>query len=308
MKKGYIILELLLAFAISSMVMGALFTTFNQTNKAVAMMDRIASIDMRTLLLQNQMEIDLSGAFVPQERQKKEKTGDKDKKKDVKKEGKQGKKEEEFEDVPLKKAFFVKDKGANIELLTFITTNPLPSYGALKPRIVRVLYKVVPEKATSKGETKPSFKLLRQEHETLSFAKFEKSKAIRPYEVIKNIKKITAEYTVSVEKDQEKEKKGGGEKSSVQTKGQAKEPKIEFKTLKKWGKEQIKKTKKQKPDMCKFKVELWDDLRRSFKTFEFDVYMPLGQQKQVQQEQGKKQPGQRKPGQGGSGRPGRSGE
>jgi len=300
MRSGYIILELLIAFAISSIVIGALFTTFNQTRQAVTIIDRIASIDMRTLLLQSQLERDLSGAFVPQECQKKasEKKilrddpsassgspqDDRGREKDKKKIGQK----QECKNIPLKKAFFGKHKGQNLEFLTFITTNLLPSYDVLKPRLARVIYKIVPERQQARGDAKPSFRLLRQEHEMLCFAEFEKKK-VRPYEVIKNIKRFSVEYVVAIKKEQEtKDKFGKAEK----TKKETQEPRMEYKIFKKWGPEEIKQTKKQKPDICKFSIELWDELRKTFKSFEFDIYMALGVQESKKPKKEKKKPDQ----------------
>jgi len=270
MKKGFIILELLIAFAISSVVMGGLFTIINQTNQAVEVMDRIASIDIRTLLLQSQLERDLSGAFIPQERQEKSvRHADKSAAQDDRGGKKDKKNKKEYEDIALKNAFLSKNKGQNLELLTFITTNPLPAYDTLKPRLVRVAYKIVPDSQQGLAESNPAFALLRQEHENLDLVAFEKKKP-RAYKVIKNIKRFSVDYLVAVEKQQEKEKKE--EKTQ--------EPKVEYKKFKQWTQEEIRQTKKQKPDVCKFSIELWDDLRKTFKSFEFDVYMVLGEQKE----------------------------
>jgi len=304
MRKGYILLELLIASSISTMILAMLYNAFSQTNIAVLNMDRMASIDVRILLLQNQMERDISGAFVPFMRKKKsasakasaDRSKDRkpsDQKGGEKTETKETKKKEQFEDVPLEKAFYSKNKGENIEVLTFVTTNPVKSFvgpkDKVKPRIARIVYKVVPDKTRSRAEARPSFLLMRQEDVSLDFAAFSKeaSKKIRSYEVIKNIKKLSVEYTVGVKpfdtpsspKASSGTQDDRGQSRSSKSTDSKKEPKIEYKTFKQWTEEEIKKTKKQKPDFCIFKVELWDNLRKTFQSFEFNTYMFHGDPK-----------------------------
>lgn len=285
-KKGSILIELLIASAISSGILMLLVNMVSQVNRSVQTMDRIASVDMRTLLLQHQLERDISGAFVPYMKGKKQpgksSTEDKadksaKKKKNSKADKSKNQKKEKFEDVPLKKAFHSKNKGENIELLTFVTTNPLVSHGKFKPRIARVVYRLVLDKARSKGLEKRSFKLLRQEATKLDFAEFAKEgqNKIRSYEVVKNIKKLSVEYTVATKKEKKKDQK--------------QEPKVEYKNFRRWTEQEIKKTKKQKPDFCTFKVELWDDLRKTFRSFECNVYMFHGEPKEPKQEKPKQE-------------------
>ncbi|MFC1843131.1 type II secretion system protein J [Candidatus Dependentiae bacterium] len=303
-KSGYILLELLIASAISAFVLGALFTSFNQANMALQTMDTISSIDMRILLLNNQLEKDISGAFVPFERKKQpldttsKKTSTKDdkgKQKSSTDKAKSDKPKEKFKDVPLKKGFLSKNKGENIELLTFITTNPIKAFAnqkegiKAKPRIARVKYTLVPEKERARGKQKRSFKLLRQEDFSIGFADFEKKKP-RSYVLIKNIKKMSVLYTVVLRQAPADAKAMAGrqDERGGKDKGQKVSPdeqgKVEYKKFKKWGEDEIKKTKKNKPDLCTFKVELWDDLRRTSREFELKIYIV-----QVQQGKDKKE-------------------
>jgi len=65
---GFTLLELIIAMAISSMLAIALFSSFYQINKTSALVEQTISIDMRAAILQNLLEKDISGVFVPKNR------------------------------------------------------------------------------------------------------------------------------------------------------------------------------------------------------------------------------------------------
>jgi len=314
MKKGFILLEVLIASAISTFILAMVTSAVYQTNNSFARMNKISGIEMRALLVQHQMERDLSAAFVPHERkEKKGKPTEKSKKPTEKKESQKGKTSEQkkqYEDVPLKNGFLSKNKGKNLELLTFVTSSPIPMYGVAKPLIARVAYKLVPDKV--RGKQPPSFTLFRQEDKQLDFGAFKAKgqKGIRSYELIKNIKSMSVEYTVTVKKQEQQKKQTGksaaGKKSAFVS---AKAPsdkqedrgKPEYKKFPQWTEKEIKETKRQRPDFCVFTVELWDNLKKSSEDFKFSVYIFQGEpkpEKKKQEQESKKTDTQKGAGQG----------
>jgi len=299
MKKGFILLEVLIASAISTFILAMVTSAVYQTNNSFARMSKVSSIDIRALLVQYQMEKDLSGAFVPYERKEKplrhaDKSAAQDERKPEKAEQLKGKKSTEsqkkqYESVPLKDAFLSKNKGNNLDVLTFVTSNPIPVYGSAKPLIARVVYTLVPDKV--RGKEPPSFTLFRQEDKQLDFGTFKAKgqKGVRSYELIKKIKRMTVEYTVTVVKQAAKEKT-----TTRKTSEPKKEQKTEYKKSIQWTEKEIKGTKRQRPDFCVFKVELWDDLKKTYDDFEFSVYIFQGEQKIEEKKQEPKKTGTQK--------------
>jgi len=300
MKRGSILLELLVASAISTFVGGIVFNLFYQTNKALNSINRVATIDTSALILQSLLQRDLNGIFVPFERKEKKQTGDKKAPKGKEsvasktssdKTNKKEEKKKEYELVPIKKGFYSVNKEGNLHILSFITRNPLPSYGQIKSRAARVIYTVKLNAQATKEFGKNSYTLFRKEStRNLYFDVVEKAggKSIINYEVVNNIKSITAEYVFSVkEAKQEQEEKAKGEESQEQ--GQEKEDHtIEYKRFKDWTEVKKIKVKKRspkdknkliekevkinKPGFFIFKVELWDNIRKTSKQYEFKMY------------------------------------
>lgn len=194
-KAGFTLIELIIGMAISAAVSVVIFVSFNQTQKSSTRIDEIISLDSRVSILQNQLEKDITGVFVPNSMVPKpnEKADQK-----AKKESKE-KKEEEItkpDAQKIEKIFYSANQGKNLKDLTFITCNPLQIYGQSRPRISRVTY-LLKEDALRKG----SFALYRQESSQLNDTKggFE-------YQIADGIKEFKVEYTVLIEKKEEEQK------------------------------------------------------------------------------------------------------
>lgn len=291
MKKGYILLEVLVASAISSFILAMVTTVVYQVNNSFSRMSSVSSIDSRILLVQHQMEKDLSGAFILQVRKEKKRAPKKEIQKpktaSTKNQNNQEKntkqqQQKQFENVPLKNAFLSRNKGENLDLLTFITTNPIAMYNIAKPRIARVVYTILPDKVGRKEP--PSFKLVRKEGLQLDFDVFVES-GVRSYQLIKNIRSISVDYIVAVKKEQEQAAPAGGQQQSRQNVKQQEGQKPEYKTFTQWTAKEIESTKKQKPDFCTIKIELWDDKKKTSDMVEFSIYMLQGEQKEIQKQQ-----------------------
>ncbi|PKN03539.1 hypothetical protein CVU75_01750, partial [Candidatus Dependentiae bacterium HGW-Dependentiae-1] len=188
-------------------------------------------------------------------------------------------KDEKKKEAPLTHIFYGANKGAQFELLTCITANPLTIYwgervGGAKPRMARVVYRLIKEKGAP-----VSYRLVRQEsYSPLDWAAFsaDGAKSIRQLELIAGIKSCTISYTVAAEKKSEK-----SEKVEKNTK-KKKKKEYEYKESKEWklpdketekeiAKKETEKKEKQKelPDFVTMKLVLWDDAKVREVPFEF---------------------------------------
>ncbi len=239
---GFTIIELIVAITIASMLAIVLFTSFYQTNRTSLDVNNMISFDLRASILQNQLEKDITGAFIPNIEEVKEKIEEKkseaDKKNQAeKKEIEQKKiKEENKKTEQLEKAFYSINKDKNLNELTLITCNPLQSYGQQSPRIARIIYKL-------KESSKNSFKLLRQESLELDYKKASKS---LQYEIADNIKSCSVEYFYLDSKMEERK----------------------FKKANQWG-QQDQKINVKLPMFVNIKLDLWDARQKKIQPFEF---------------------------------------
>ncbi len=205
MKAGFTLIELIASLALTGMLMSLLFSSFFLTNRSISIAEPLIEADVRCALIHNQLVKELEGVFIPVQAELK-KTGSSVVASSL----------EKNQPKPLDKIFYSTNKNNRLEILSFITNNPLKIYydeksGTPKPAVVRVVYRLI--------ETKDkNYTLLRQESSTLEFEAFEvkASKPIRSYEVANNIKNITMEYAFGKKSDAKKESidqtaSGGGE-------------------------------------------------------------------------------------------------
>lgn len=224
--RGFTLIELLVATAISAMIAVLLFSSFSQTNRTVRRVDNAVDIAMRAIVASHQLERDLAGAFVPVEGQRKSAyataSADKPAKANEDKSVSAGSSAKE--DVSagamakaekagkISKIFFGSTKDGMLDTLTFISNNP-----TIDPICVnRVVYKLVPEKIKKKEEA--SYALMRQEGTQLELDAYANTgeKAIRSYELVGHIKKLTVVYTAAVVKEKV-ERKGNQEIKTIET-------------------------------------------------------------------------------------------
>ncbi len=213
MRRGFILMEVLIALAISSMLTGLLFTIITQVTKSTRVVDDIMGVHMRMIVAIRQLERDISGVMVPPQAKKSEpKPESKPEPKSEKKENKsQDSSESKQQPKKVTKIFFSSTKDNNLELLTFITNNPLQrawigSHGVPSPCMVRVIYRLIPDKAVRKGSPM-RYILTRQETQELDFDRIaksgnENSAHYRAYEMLDDILQFKISY-----KPRESEKK-----------------------------------------------------------------------------------------------------
>ncbi len=283
MKAGFTLIELTIGLFLSAIIGSALYSSFFVTNRVVDSADNFITFDTRSVLIENQLEKDLAGAFVPDESELVKKVTKKDGKKSENQQEEQPKeKTKTVEEKPMKpiEKIFYSTNGADgrLDVLTFITNNPVKIYERAKnvkakPRIARIVYRLVPQDGES-----TAFTLLRQESSELDFTAYDlkNPKAVRGYELATGIKTIKVEYTYPVQKQpeaQEKEKKSVAQ--SKQPEGQKeKPPKPEYKIVATWDVE-TKKDEQQReqpkiPQFITVVCELWDTKQEREQTFTFN--------------------------------------
>ncbi len=283
--KGFALLEIIVALLLGSLISGILFQSLSQSNQIFSKVTATSSIERRMALFQQQVETDFSGICAPPEPTVKKEDAQKDGQKEEKKET-VDKKDEQKEDEKVLKAFTLESDGkGGIEILSFVTANPLPTYRQGFPRVVRVAYRVIPD-----TENEGKFLLVRQQSEELSLESFQQAskgatkkegqKPIRSFEMIRNIHAITCTPFVELIKlpeaknkkkeDQDKEeekqkaeaKKEGSEEKKVRT----------FMTTQEWFALSQDERKKYKtplyPLFLKIEITPADDLKKT-RTFEF---------------------------------------
>jgi hypothetical protein len=257
-RQGFTLIELLLGMFFSSIILVTLFNSFSLLDRVSVFVDRVIDNDVRSALINNQLQKDISGAFIPVQAR-----AETEKKAVGPEKGAQPKKEEKKK--VLERVFIGNTKDNNLSVLSFITNNPLAIFekekGIVpKPRIVRVVYRLTPDK-----ERVGSFILIRQEGSELSYDTYDTkaAKPIKGYAIAHLIKSMNIEYQVPKQKD-EKEKQEG------------KDQKREFRLLKEWPEKdkEKKESKLELPQFVKVDLVLWDEAmeNESAYTFMYEIF------------------------------------
>ncbi len=242
-KRGFTLLEIMIVTLIAAVISTGLLTTILQISRLQETVNTITSVYGRAALLQNQLERDVMGAFIPSQVDMIQTTTVK-----------------QAQVKPLEKIFFSKNKGEQLDLLTFITSSPLQIYFGitnikLKPRVARVVYRLIPD-----TRRKNSYVLTRQEGtKPLRFESYNKDAQgdLRSYPMIDGIYSLSIQY-ISIE-----QKTGDDEKKSV---------KRIYKKQKEWESQKKQDDKKKKaplrlPNQIELHVELWDSTYTNHRPF-----------------------------------------
>ncbi|MCL5875094.1 MAG: prepilin-type N-terminal cleavage/methylation domain-containing protein [Candidatus Dependentiae bacterium] len=216
---GFTLIELLIATAIAAILSTFIFGLVRQMSKATAIVDTSVDIYLKGSLVQRIMEKDLSGACLPFTAMRQEEPKKQQPQKPAtppvpgapKAQGAQVETEKEKKKAPeITKLFYAVGQGKLIELMTFITNNPLQSYGSVvgdnpKPRIARVVYRL--QKKSGGNTIRPIYVLTRQESYELDFEKFKEDGGIASYEVIDGIASFSCKFIMLKEEEGKDKKK-----------------------------------------------------------------------------------------------------
>jgi prepilin-type N-terminal cleavage/methylation domain-containing protein len=279
MKSGFALIEVLIAAVLASMLSAALFFAWGQVQQVVVKADNTMSIFDRFMLVQRQFEQDFMGICVPTSRPYMKPTEDEKKKEEAPAAAKPDEKSEQKKEKPkrVESVFYAQNQGNNVELLTFLTNNPMEVYwsdraGKACPRIARVQYTL--KKDESKTDKVLSYTLYRQEANTLDYDQFstDNEKAVRSYELIKGIKELKLTYWQEVQVEQENKEKKEGEKEKT-------EIKKDVKQVVNWDLEKEVPPKntfiRPIPIMIKVELSLWDLQKKKSRSFTFMIPVPI---------------------------------
>ncbi len=253
MRRGFVLLEVLISTLIAGFISTGLLITIFQINRVQQTVNTLSSVYGRLAILQNQMERDVMGAFVPAQIDVVQTSTAK--KEQIK---------------PLEKVFYGKSKGdgGRLDILTFITSNPLQIFFGvkdvkIKPHAARVVYRVVPDE-----KRKNSYVLFRQEGTSnLLFDAYTRDAQgeFRSFPMIDGIQNLTVQF-VSIEQEKAEEKthvkriyKRTFEWQSEQKKEQEKKPQLQ------------KKEPVKLPHQLEIEVSLWDSVFESARSFKLTI-------------------------------------
>lgn len=295
MKKGFSLLSIMLALAVGSILGGLLMQTLWQLGFSLKKVVNISSVDTRISVVQNLFEKELAGAFIPRltliDRKSEEETENK-KSDEAKVANKPPAPSKKPKKVIPPKVFLSKNSGNDLEMLTFITCNPLEVYNNAKCRRVRVMYTIRPD-----NKLPGTFELYRQESSNImnikQFNTDGEGKQIKGFVVIDGIKSISTEFLALPVPEKEKqpvEKAKGSlppKKTPEEPKKEKEDERKEFVKMVVWDVEEQRKKEKQQeppqdqevqklplvPQFIKMKITLFGHENKQEHTFSF-IFAP----------------------------------
>jgi len=237
-KPGFTSFEIMMVMAVSAIMMTALLEIYNQVTVNMKRVERFVFEDSQLLALKNRFGKDISGMSSIWYIENKPKADDgaiKQKPKD--------------DDKKMKsKYFYSVNKNGLLDILTFLTTSAVQSYGSVQYRFVRVVYQL-----ENDPKHEGLFRLMRKEilmpSENIDQQALQKGKA---YELVHGIKSLDVSYQLvdkielqrqydEQKKLQAQEKSGKTSELSVEKK---QEPKQIVRIVKQWNLTDIAKDEK----------------------------------------------------------------
>lgn len=209
-RKGFTFIELSISLFLAAVLSLLLYRSLSESQRTVQTINSMVDFAFAAPAAYNQLERDITALFVP-ERVFKD-LEEKNKQSATNNNNDKQKKQEPFKNI------FVGTAGAdkNITALSFLSTNSLILYAAVKPRSVRVMYRLVPD-----ADRPGLFTLTRQETVDLEtpLAKFSEGSAIRSYDLMRSIKNFTVHYKVPEKKEEPQKANAQGQQKPQQKKG-----------------------------------------------------------------------------------------
>lgn len=259
MKRGFVLIEVLITSLIAAFISMGLLTTIFQISRLQETVQTIAGMYGRVAIVKHQFERDVMGAFIPTQVDMLKTSTD----------------SHVQQAKPLDKIFYGTSSEKRLDLFTFITSNPMPLYfgvkgSKLKPRVARVVYRLIPD-----VRRKNSFTLMRQEgteHLVFDLYKRDVQGDMRAYAVIDGIKTLSIQYA-TIEQPAKDVKKPS---------------KPVYKKVYEWDSQKKHDTAKQPakpvdlPEYIEVDLELWDAAYKEHRPFSMIVpIMIRGQQERM---------------------------
>lgn len=208
-RSGFSLIEFLIATAIAAFLASFLFAIVQQTNRTTRSIDAVTDLQLKAMLLQRQLERDLSGVCIPFTALEQLNPEKKQEKKTDTRVPQQSEKEQK-KAPKIEKIFYATTKEKQSGLLTCITNNPLPTAAWLTgatpaPALARVVYRLKEEK--SLRNKMPTYTLWWQESSDLSFEAFNEGGTIREYELVSGIVEFACTFVTLKKENENKNKK-----------------------------------------------------------------------------------------------------
>ena len=194
MKKGFTLIEVIIATALASVLSVLLLRMVTQLNTTRRRLDDRTGVYTRMNVVNQQLVRDLMGVFwfTELEPSKEQEPGAPQPEEGAK----QATKKEQPKPRFPTKLFFAKNKDKLLSELLFISTNPAQSYwgpkaGGPRPRAARIRYQLVPEK-----DKPQSYQLLREEFDVSRSGDYSvtSGSGARQYEIARGIKSLVIRY------------------------------------------------------------------------------------------------------------------
>ncbi len=209
--KGFSLLEVILAMAISISLTAILFQSLSQSNFVLQRIMNASSLNRKMTVVQQLLDREISGIIFPEfswnddtyqedDQLKKEDKVEKESSEVSKNKKEEESKKDQFP-LPFEYEF---DELGNLKMFTFITTSPISVYGEPQTYMVRVMYSL-----QSDPEKKGQFILMHQQSENLDPKKFmiESDAIVKKYPVLDGIKSFVVEFLVEKKESKDKDKK-----------------------------------------------------------------------------------------------------
>lgn len=260
MKKGFTLIELVIAVAISAIISTALYMLLYQTQRTVSTVLNITSDDATRLVMYQQLFRDITGAFAPPESwprsvaqqplkqqepnsadTKKQESPDQNKSQE-KKDLQQSEQKQKITEQPpdINNVFVYTAKSSMLSNLTFISHNPLsvyndPEQATSVVRAVRIMYSLKPD-----INDPDSLILMRQESSNLDAKKFQDTKKIRAYELARGIRNISAQFIYEPSTQEEKEENESKESAETEEEPDNKKKQVKrYRTATSWSSDEL---------------------------------------------------------------------
>lgn len=236
-QRGFSVLELVMVMAVSAIVMTSLFEIYNQVMNNAQKIERCVVQDGQVLTLEQRLYKDILGMsaiwFTQAELEKQRAAQSA---KDV-----PGSTESQQPEKKSSSYFYSINKQNNLEMMTFVTTSALQSYGTTQDRLVRVVYKLEQD-YLHQG----NFRLMRKEILNVTESIDEQAlKTGKFYELASNIGSLQTTFYYIDQQELQKQQKAQAEKEDKTARQQANtETKQLISSVKEWKEE--KKTEKDK--------------------------------------------------------------
>lgn len=244
-QKGFSILEFVISLMISTMLMTAALTIYQQVSSSSKKIQNITSKDISLMILEKRLTDDLLGLsplwF------NKENITNTEQAKNNSKEQSSAKEQTKDPNTEKNNFFYAQTQNNQIDFITFISTSTLHSFTSPRLYIARIVYMLQPD------QDKPGFFILqrKEEKQISNEINLQKIKDGSFYTLIKNIKNCSLEY--------------GFIDISPEKRSQASQDDWKMKWVQQWGKEQEqKKTSESEkeeyvpklPDVVKIKITI----------------------------------------------------